>query len=127
MPIPLAMFGPRKRWQNEFMPVLSLRALMNVQYETASNVERQMMIMLGSQGPWGLLIDQAIALVALETSVSAFSNRDDNWSKVVVGSASYTSHVLQVLDPTAIYRYASSLLEMYWQDTARIESEAEVI
>ncbi len=113
--------------QNEFIPVLSLRSLMSVQYETASNIERQLMIMLGPQGPWGLLIDQAVALVALETSVSSFSNRDDNWSKVIVGSASYLNHVLQVLDPTAIYLYASNLLESFWQDTATIESASEII
>lgn len=109
--------------QNEFIPVVRLRALMQVEYDAAAESGRQVMILLGAHGPWGLAIDRALALVPLETSYSSYSNRDDNWSRVVVGSATYLKHVVQILDPVALYQYASRLLDMYWQDQGRYEAE----
>ena len=107
--------------QNEFIPIVSLRSLMQAQYETAADGGRQVMILLGAHGPWGLRIDRALALASLEISYSSYSSHDDNWSRVVVGSATYLKHIVQVLDPIAIYQYASRLLEMYWQDHGRGE------
>ncbi len=111
--------------QNEFVPVFSLRSLLNVQYESLDG-EQQLMILPGPQSPWGLLIDRTIGLAELETSYSALSQLEDSgWSKVVVGSASYGSHVLRVLDPEAIYRYAQDLLESYWHDATEFTVEPE--
>ena len=101
--------------QNEFFPVVSLQALTQIQYETAPDSEQQLLIINGPQGAWGLLIDQAVTLAVLEASISTFSNHQDQWSKVTLGSASYQNQVLQILDPTAIYAYASNLLNMFWQ------------
>jgi chemotaxis signal transduction protein len=109
--------------QNEFIPVVSLRALLSVEYEAPQNANRQLMILLGSHGPWGLSIDRAVALVPLETSYSTYSNLDDSWSRVVVGSAKYSTHVVQVLDPNAMYQYAARLLDMFWQDHGRIDTD----
>ena len=109
--------------QNEFFPVIGLQALTQIQYETSPDAEQQLLIINGPQGPWGLLIDQAVALAALETSISTLSSRNDKWSKVTVGSASYQSQVLQVLDPIAMYDYASSLLEMFWQGAEQNKQE----
>jgi len=100
--------------QNEFMPVVSLRALSGIQYEN-SDAEQQLAILLNPQGPWGLLIDAADALAELEISISKFSDESDPWSRVIVGSASWNCQVLQILDSEAIHQYASRLLEMYWQ------------
>lgn len=102
--------------QNEFLPVVSLQALTQIQYETSQGSEQQLLVVFGPQGAWGLLIDEAVAIAPLETSISTFSNRLDRWSKVTLGSASFRSQVLQVLDPNAIYQYASNLLDMYWQN-----------
>ena len=101
--------------QNEFLPVVSLQALTQIQYETSPDAEQQLLIILGPQGPWGLLIDQAVSLAVLETSISTFSNQQDQWSKATLGSATYQNQVLQILDPAAIYEYASNLLNMFWQ------------
>ena len=90
--------------QNEFLPVVSLRSLLDLQYE-ATNSEQQLMIFSGAQSPWGLLIDRATDLTTLEVSISALADGNDDWSKVVTGSATYKNQVLQVLDTDAIYRY----------------------
>lgn len=108
--------------QNEFIPVLSLQAITQIQYETTPGAEQQLLIMLGSQGSWGLLIDQAVALATLETSISTLSHRQDKWSKVIIGSASFQNQVLQVLDASAMYHYMESLLDMFWQSTEQPES-----
>ena len=99
---------------------------MNVEYESTQDSEKQMIVMIGSQGPWGLLIDRAVGLVPLETSISTFSECDDHWSKVVIGSATYSSHVLEVLDATAVYQYASNLLNSYWLEPVRNELESKI-
>ena len=101
--------------QNEFMPVVSLKALSSFQYESTADAEQQLAILLSPQGPWGLLIDEADTLAELEISISTFSDESDPWSRVIIGSASWDSQVLQILDPIAVHQYASRLLEMYWQ------------
>ena len=110
--------------QNEFVPVVSLRALTQVQYGSSSELEKQLLVLIGHQGVWGLLIDQVVNLAHLETSYSSFACQEDRWSVVTVGSASYRDQVLQILDPVALYSYASGLLEVFWQDVTRVEMEA---
>lgn len=105
--------------QNEFIPVVSLQALTQIQYETSPGAEQQLLIILGPQGSWGLLIDQAVSLAALETSISTISNHNDQWSKVTLGSATYQNQFLQIVDPTAIYSYTANLLNMYWQSAGQ--------
>lgn len=101
--------------QNEFVPVISLQSLTQIQYETSPDAEQQLLILVGAHGPWGLLIDQAVALAALETSISTYSDLQNSWSKVTIGSASFQNQVLQVLDPHSMYQYASKLLDLFWQ------------
>ena len=109
--------------QNEFMPVVSLQALTQIQYETSADAEQQLLIMLSPQGSWGLLIDQAVTLAALETSISSFSNRQDKWSRVTIGSATFQNQVLQIIDPSAMYQYVASLLDMFWQSAEPTEPQ----
>ncbi len=112
--------------QNEFVPVYSLRSLLNVEYES-NDCEQQLMVLSGPQNPWALLIDRSVGLAELETSWSALAQMgEDRWSKVVVGSATYQNHVLRVLDPDAIYRYAMTLLESYWHDATKLTDEPEI-
>ena len=111
--------------QNEFFPVVSLRSLLDVQYENRQ-AEQQMMIMTTNQCSWGLLIDRAVALTTLEVSISTLADREDTWSNVVTGTASHANQVLQVLDPDAVYGYTVKLLDRFWSDTARFEVEASL-
>ena len=107
--------------QNEFLPVVSLRALTQIQYETGADTEQQMLILLGPQGPWGLLIDQAVSLASLEISIATYSDAQDRWANTVLGSASFQNRVLDVLDPVALYEYAASLIDGFWQNSGQIE------
>lgn len=112
--------------QNEFVPVVSLRALTHVQYENSTQLEKQLLVLAGHHGAWGLLIDQVVTLAPLETSYSSFTTQEDRWSAVTVGSATYRDQVLQILEPLALYRYAAGLLEVFWQDGTQVESETQI-
>ena len=101
--------------RNEFLPVINLQSLAQSHYATLASSEQQLLVLLGPTGRWGLLIDQVVALVALEASLSASNDQQDQWSQVTFGSASYQNQILKLLDPAVMYQYASNLLEMYWQ------------
>lgn len=107
--------------RNEFLPIVSLQALTQIQYESSSETEKQVMVLLGPNGPWGLLIDQAESLATLETSISNFSNHQDRWTKATLGTASYQNQVLQILDPHAVYEYAASLIDGFWANSGANE------
>jgi chemotaxis signal transduction protein len=107
---------------NNFVPVVSLRALAQINYEQDSESQQQLLTLPGPTGPWGVLIDQVISLAPLEVSISSFSNASDQWSKVLSGSASYRNQVVQILDAKALYQYASSMLERFWQHSTSGES-----
>ena len=102
--------------QNEFLPVFSLIALSQIQYERSHIAEQQLLVLPGPNGNWGLLIDEALGLADLEISISTLSTQDDAWSKVVSGSATFKNQVLQIIDPAAVHDYANNLLNMFWQD-----------
>jgi chemotaxis signal transduction protein len=102
--------------QNEFLPVVNLRALTEIQYDTvAETSEQQLAVLLGPQGAWGLIIDRADSLASLEVALSEISNHQDRWAKTVFGSASYRNNILQILDADALYQYAESLIGGFWQ------------
>ena len=92
------------------------RALIQSHYETSDSAEQQLLILLGSAGPWGLLIDEALTLAALETSSSAFPTHHDHWSKISPGTATVENHVVKILDPEAMFQYAADLVNSYWDD-----------
>ncbi len=102
--------------QNEFVPVFSLLGLMQIQHEQRNDAELQMLVVHGPAGNWGLLIDEALGLTELEISISALSFKEDAWSKISMGSASFKNQVLQILDPLAVYQYAIRLLDAFWLD-----------
>ena len=108
---------------NNFVPVISLRALAQINYEHDSQSQQQLLTLPGPPGPWGVLIDQVISLAPLEVSISSFSNANDQWSKVLSGSASYRNQVVQILDAKALYQYADSMLTRFWDNSVLTEAK----
>lgn len=106
--------------QNEFLPVVDLRALLEIQYEpTHDRTEQQVMVILGPSGPFGLLVDKATSLATLETSISNVSDQHDHWARTTLGTASFQDQVLEILDPNAVYEYAVSLIDGYWETSGQ--------
>ena len=100
--------------RNEFLPVLSAAVLLGTG-ETAA-VEERMLVFEGVDGPWGLCVDHVAGLESLEISRSTERWSSQLSSSSSVGSASFRDHVLQVLDPDALYRSAATLLESSWSE-----------
>lgn len=100
--------------QNEFIPVVSFRALSQIAYGGGGE-EQQLLILQGNAGTWSILVDQVLTLASLEVSFSSFSGLNDRWSKVVTGSADHRGDVVQVLDAQALYQYSAGLLDEFWQ------------
>jgi chemotaxis signal transduction protein len=105
------------------VPVISLRALAQINYEQEPDSQNQLLTLPGPPGPWGVLIDQVVSLAPLEVSISSFSNANDQWSKVLSGSASYRNQVVQILDAKALYQYADSMLKRFWNNGVSTEAE----
>jgi len=107
--------------RNEFLPVVSLRSLLNIQYESGES-EQQMIILSNRSSAWGLLVDRTEGLEDLETSYCTLSDGGDAaWSKVIVGTATFGQHVIQVLDTDAIYQDAFQLLESFWSGSTHLD------
>lgn len=113
--------------RNEFLPVVSLRSLLNIQYE-AGESEQQMIILSNRSTAWGLLVDRTDGLEDLETAYSTLSDSNDaSWSKVIVGTATYRQHVIQVLDSDAIYQDACQLLESFWNGSTHLDQSSQKV
>ena len=113
--------------RNEFLPVVSLRSLLNIEYE-AGESEQQMIILSNRSSTWGLLVDRTEGLEDLETSYSTLSAGGDAiWSKVVVGTATYGQHVIQVLDTDAIYQDVCQLLDSFWNGSTHLEQTSQKV
>jgi len=97
----------------EFLPVLRLAVLVNLEESPAAAPPSQVMVMTGPGGPLGLSVDQVMALEPLEVVI----NCDDyDRSSVVMGSANYRDQVVRVLNHTSLIRRAQVVLKKYWED-----------
>jgi chemotaxis signal transduction protein len=97
----------------EFLPVLRLEVLVNQEESSAARSPSQVVVMTGAGGPWGISVDQVVALEPLEVVI----NFDDHErSSVVMGSANYRDQVVRVLNHTSLIRRAQEVLKKYWED-----------
>ncbi len=110
--------------RNEFLPVFSFGKITDFD-EQEERYENQMLVINGTQGSWGLLIDQTVAVAELETSFSSLNVAEDRWSLVTAGSASYRDHVLQILDPVSLFQFIVCKLDDYWGAAWVSQSESE--
>lgn len=110
--------------QNEFVPVFSLQSILSVEQQCDAELQNQLMLMGTSQNGWAMLIDRSVGLADLETSWSSMATiEDDDWSRLVAGSATWDSQILRILDPDAILRYAGKLMDGFWQDAAGLNEQ----
>ncbi|MEM7455696.1 MAG: chemotaxis protein CheW [Planctomycetota bacterium] len=111
------------RVRNEFVPAFSFASI--TMFDEAMTCSEDQLVVINSvAGSWGLLVDQTIDVVALETSLSALANQEDHWSRVSAGSASYKDQVLQVLEPDSLLQYAVSRLEAFWKSAPVLNAES---
>ena len=102
--------------RNEFLPVLSLPALLG---ESLSDADACLLLVMESgDGSWGLPISRALALETLELASIGESSVDAPPS-VVMGTASFRDKVVRVLNADRLYQAAADSLGVLWTSRDR--------
>ena len=97
--------------RNEFLPVLSLPALLG---EPTCHVDGPFLLVMESgDGPWGLPISRAIALESLEMASTGEPGGDAQRS-IVMGTASFRDGVVRILSADRLYQAATDILGEAW-------------
>ncbi len=100
--------------RNEFLPVLSLSALLGE--PTNHDADAQFfLIMEAGDGPWALPITRAVALEPLEIA-SIEDIGGDAPRPVVMGTASFRDGVVRILDADRLYQTAVDVLCDVWSN-----------
>ncbi len=101
------------RQQSEFIPVISLGALLNLDRGDERCGNNQLLT-LSTGTAWAIRIAQAAALESLETIPSQDFRQGDAASSPVLGTAVFGEHVVRVLNPERLYQLAQQQLEGLW-------------
>lgn len=99
--------------RSEFVPVISLGGLLEVEDQQVSQRNNRLMVLQGTS-VWSLLIAEAAALESLETILAPESRMDDSYQSPVMGTAMFNDEILRVLDANRLFRLAQQTLESSW-------------
>ncbi|MBX3437656.1 MAG: chemotaxis protein CheW [Planctomycetaceae bacterium] len=98
--------------RNEFLPVLSLPALLSE--STTQDVHAHfLLVMEGVDGPWALPITRAVGLESLEMA-SIGETAGETLRELVMGTASFRDSVVRILDADRLYQSAVDVLCDVW-------------
>jgi chemotaxis signal transduction protein len=101
------------RQQSEFIPVISLGALLDLD-RCDQRQENNQLLTLSTGAVWAIRIAEAAALEALETIPSQDFGRGDVVTSPVIGTAGFGEHVVRVLNPDRLYERTHQMLERQW-------------
>ncbi len=99
--------------RSEFIPVISLSSILEVDDQAIDQPNNKLMVLNGTS-VWALLIAEAAALESLETILAPESRLDDSHQSPVMGTAMFNEQILRVLDPNRLFRLAQQTLETSW-------------
>lgn len=108
--------------RSEFIPVISLTSLLDVD-GSQSPAQNKLMVINGNC-VWSLLIAEAASLESLETIVAPEARMDDVMQSPVMGTAMYRDKIVRVLDPVSIFRLAQQALEGVWNGAQPLHPHA---
>ncbi len=103
------------RLRGEFLPVVSLEALLKL--EPSNDVAGSgCLLVLEGNCSWSLLISESIALETLETIVSQEA-LVESANNVVIGTAMFRGRIVRSLNANALLQTAQRTLEQFWNRT----------
>ena len=106
--------------RSEFVPVVHLGPLLG-QREIHVKKPGQLLVLHSVLGPWALMIDRAISIETIETHIDAVG-RGDGQRSGVLGTATYQSQVVRVLDPQALHQLVQQSRHRQWETSHQSES-----
>ncbi len=101
------------RQQSEFIPVISLAALLDLETTDTMHDHNQLMTLCGNN-VWAIRIAEALALESLETLSSPEIRQDDSASSPIIGTAVQGDQIVRVLNPERLYQLTNQALEIQW-------------
>lgn len=99
--------------RSEFIPVISLSALLNIDTSQQAHPHNKLMVIDGSN-VWALLVAETASLETLETIVAPDARMDDASNSAVMGTAMFRDQIVYVLEPNSVFRMAQQTLEHFW-------------
>ena len=112
--------------RSEFIPVVYLAPLLG-ERDADSKSADQLLVLSSNIGPWALVIDRVIAIDALETHVDA-DHRSEGQRTPLLGTATYRSNVVRVLDPQVLHQIIQQSRHQQWAPTRSLDSvQAETL
>jgi chemotaxis signal transduction protein len=108
------------RQQSEFIPVLSLANLLQLDNGAATAVGTQLITLAGMH-PWATRISEAIGIETIESIDSSNHDRQTLAGgsmpirDAVLGTSVFRDHVARILNPNQIYELALHALEHDWR------------
>ncbi|TWT83799.1 CheW-like domain protein [Planctomycetes bacterium CA13] len=107
--------------RSEFVPVISINALLGFEKTSASQPNNKLIVIhgVGSQtaGCWAIQIAEAASLESLEALGTAESRADDTSQSPVMGTAMFREEIVRILDSVTLYRQVRRVLEELWNAT----------
>lgn len=92
--------------RSEFIPVLNLSTVYS---ESGLCDDGILLVVEDSDSVWGILVDEVVSLLALETS-DAPEGDEATWNSVVVGWCVHEESVIDILDPGRLRELAEAEL-----------------
>lgn len=100
--------------RSEFIPVISLSALLNVDTSQHALPHNKLMV-IDCTNVWALRVAETASLENLETIVAPDARmEDDAASTAVMGTAMFRDQIVYVLEPNSVFRMAQQTLEHFW-------------
>jgi len=105
-------------FRNEFLPVFTLQPLIPGT-STPTAGDSQLIVLMGDEGPWAVLVDEVVSLEPLETAVTTDAAGEESVSDVLLGWATFRDHSVRVLDAETLYATARRVLQESWSSAER--------
>lgn len=101
------------RQQSEFIPVISLAALLDLD-SSQERQENNQLLTLSTGAVWAIRIAEAAGLEHLDTIPSQELRPGDCGPSCVIGTSAFDERVIRVLNPERLYQQAQQALEGQW-------------
>ncbi|MGB0599151.1 MAG: chemotaxis protein CheW [Rubripirellula sp.] len=104
-------------YRSEFIPVLALDQLLDMDGNHASEPQDRLII-LGDRVSWAMPVAEAAAVESLETLMTPELRHEDGNPNLIMGTSIFRGQIVRVLDEKAVLKLAQKLLEESWHHPA---------
>ena len=104
-------------YRSEFIPVLALDQLLDMDGNHSSEPQDRLII-LGDRMSWAMPVAEAAALESLETLMTPELRHEETNPNLIMGTSIFRGQIVRILDEKAVLKIAQKLLEESWYHPA---------